>query len=598
MHFIAFSALATALMSSETLPVLLTSDLLLRLAGEVTYLRGLAYANEGRVGEIAIQDGVLVAHVRGTETYTVRLDTEKPGLSYDCTCPVGDEVRFCKHCVAVGLVWLMARGESLALTPRPLPAEPPMDRVRAFLEQQDAETLRTLLLAEAEANENLRERLLLRDAAGGADAASLKRLRAAIDRATTIPDFIDYDEAASYAGVLDEMVDAIASFAETNPAAAIELAEHALWQVEEAIQSVDDSDGMVGDVLRGLQEIHLNLCTHVRPDPAALAQRLFEGEMRSEFDTFYGAAESYGELLGEAGLTEYRRLASAAWDRLPALGPGERDENAGTRRWTLTKIMERLAKLTGSLEEQVAVHSRDLSGPQAFLKIAELYREAGNHETAMDWARCGLDAFPSHLDQGLRRFMADEHHRRGEHERAMELVWPVFERHPHLAEYQLLKEHADRSGAWTPWRERALARMREHATQRTAGMIPLPGRAPDERSELVRVFLWERDTEAAWREAQEGGCSAELWLQLARVREEEHPDDALAVYVRAVDRVLVQTGDRAYAEAVKLLPRVRETMGRAGQDFSAYLASLRDAHKRRRKLMEMIDRFEQRPVRR
>ncbi len=581
-------------MSSETPPPLLTADILFRLAGDVTYLRGLAYANEGRVGELAVQDGVLVAHVRGTETYTVRLDTGKPGLSYDCTCPVGDEVRFCKHCVAVGLAWLMARGEALMVTPRPRPDEPPMDRVRVFLERQDAETLRAILLAEADANENLRERLLLRDAAGGADAASLQRLRAAIDRATTIPDFIDYDEAASYAGVLDEMVDGIQAVAQANPAAAVELAEHAIWQVEEAIQSVDDSDGMVGDVLRSLQEIHLDACARARPDPAALAQRLFEGEMRSEFETFYGAAETYGELLGEAGLTEYRRLVHAAWDRLPPLGPGERDANAGTRRWTLTRIMERLAKLTGSLQERVAVHSRDLSGPHAFLTIAEIYREAGDRDKAMEWARRGLDAFPSSVDDRLCVFLAEEHHRRGEHEQAMELIWPVFGRRPYLAEYQLLKQHADRSRAWKSWRERALARMREHAKQRTAGMIHLPGRVPDERSELVRVFLWERDTEAAWREAQEGGCSAELWLQLARVREKEHPDDALAVYLESVDRILVQTGGRAYAEAVKLLPRVRETMDRVGQDFSAYLAGMRAVHKRRRKLMEMIDRFEQR----
>lgn len=585
-------------MSSETLPTLLTSDVLFRLAGDVTYLRGLAYANEGRVGELAIQDGVLVAHVRGTETYTVRLDTEKPGLSYDCTCPVGDEVRFCKHCVAVGLVWLMARGEPLTVTPRPRPAEPPMDRVRAFLERQDAETLRTLLLAEADANENLRERLLLRDAAGGADAASLERLRNAIDRATTIPDFIDYDEAASYAGVLDKMVDAIESFAQANPAAAIELTEHAIWQVEDALQSVDDSDGMVGDVLRGLQEVHLHACTDARPDPAALAQRLFEGEMRSEFETFAGAVEAYGELMGGAGLTEYRRLAHAAWDRLPALGPGERDANSGTRRWTLTRIMERLAKLTGSLEERVAVHSRDLSGPHAFLKIAEIYLEAGDRDKAMEWARRGLEAFPSGVGDRLCVFLAEEHHRRGEHEQAMELVWAVFGRRPYLAEYQLLKQHADQSRTWTSWRERALTRIREHAQQRTAGMIHLPGRAPDQRSELVRVFLWERDTEAAWREAQEGGCSPDLWLQLAKARAADHPADALAVYRSQVDRILVNTGERAYAEAVKLLPRVREIMNRLGEDFSTYITHLRVTHKRRRRLLEMLDRFDQRAARR
>jgi uncharacterized Zn finger protein len=585
-------------MSSETSPPLLTADILFRLAGDVTYLRGLTYANEGRVEELAVQDGVLVAHVRGTETYTVRLDTEKPGLSFDCTCPVGDEVRFCKHCVAVGLAWLTARGEPLIVTPRARPADPPMDRVRAYLEQQDAETLRAILLAEVEVNENLRERLLLRDAAAGAGAASLKRLRAAIDRATSIPDFIDYAEAASYVAVLDEMVKAIASFAQENPAAAIELAEHAIWQVEGAIQSVDDSDGMVGDVLHNLQEIHFDACAEARPDPVTLAQRLFEGEMRTDFDTFYGAVSTYADVLGDAGLAEYRRLAGAVWDRLPALGPGERDTDAGMRRWRITHMMEGLAKATGDVEELVTIRSRDLSQPHAFLHIAEIYREAGKHDQAMEWARQGLESFPSYKDSGLLIFLADEHHRRGEHEQAMELAWQVFATRPYLAEYQLLTQHADRFGAWKPWRERALTRMREHARQRTAGMIHLPGRAPDERSELVRVYLWESDGEAAWREAQEGGCSADLWLQLARLREVEHPADALAVYLEQVDRVLIVTGDRAYTEAVRLLPRVRETMGRVGEDFTAYLAGLRTTHKRRRKLMEMIDRFEHRAARR
>ncbi|WP_420127514.1 SWIM zinc finger family protein [Longimicrobium sp.] len=580
-------------MSSETLPAVLTADLLFRLAGDTTYLRGLAYANEDRVEDLVIQDGVLVAHVRGTETYTVRLDTEKPGLSFDCTCPVGDEVRFCKHCVAVGLTWLLAQGETLVITtPSARPAEPSMDRVRAFLERQDADSLRAILLAEVDVNENLRERLLLRDAAGGSDEGSLKRLRAAIDRATTIPDFVDYAEATAYAAVLDEMVDGIASVAGANPAAAIELLEHAIWQVEDAMQSVDDSDGRVGDVLRRLQEIHLDVCTEARPDPTALAQRLFEGEMRSDFDSFYGAAETYAELLGDAGLAEYRRLATARWDQLPALRPGERDADPGMDRWRITHMMEGLAKATCDVEELVAIRSRDLSQPHAFLQIAEIYREAGKYDRAMEWARRGLQAFPAHQDSRLLTFLADEHHRRGEHEQAMELAWQLFAARPFLADYQLLKQHADRFGAWKSWRERALARMRERARKRTAGMIHLPGRAPDERSELVSVFLWEGDGEAAWREAQEGGCSANLWLRLARIREAEHPDEALAVYRKQIDHILIATGDRAYSEAVKLLPRIRETMNRVGEDFATYLTGLRTTHKRRRKLMEMIDRFE------
>jgi hypothetical protein len=31
----------------------------------------------------------------------------------------------------------------------------------------------------------------------------------------------------------------------------------------------------------------------------------------------------------------------------------------------------------------------------------------------------------------------------------------------------------------------------------------------------VRVLLWEGEDEAAWHEAQTGGCSDDLWLRLA-----------------------------------------------------------------------------------
>jgi hypothetical protein len=55
-----------------------------------------------------------------------------------------------------------------------------------------------------------------------------------------------------------------------------------------------------------------------------------------------------------------------------------------------------------------------------------------------------------------------------------------------------------------------------------------------DHSELVTIFLWEKDVEAAWREAREGGCSNDLWMDLARKRETNHPEDALPIYQRQV----------------------------------------------------------------
>jgi uncharacterized Zn finger protein len=112
-----------------------------------------------------------------------------------------------------------------------------------------------------------------------------------------------------------------------------------------------------------------------------------------------------------------------------------------------------------------------------------------------------------------------------------------------------------------------------------------------DRSELVRVFLWEGDTQTAWREATEGGCSRELWLALAASREQDYPQDAVPIYRDQVDRTLQSTGDAAYEAAVDLLGRIRDLMARLGRqaEFADYLAWLRTAHKRKRNLIKLLD---------
>lgn len=584
-------------MTGLGLESLITCDLLHSMARDVTYARGYAYAQEGRVQEVSMLDGVLTAQVAGTENYRVRLFRQGDKLDFDCTCPVGNELRFCKHCVAAGLAWLMAQGSPVAgEAGGTMPREDSLVRIGVFLDGLDAPALRELLLAEARMDGGLRERLLLREAAQDADPAAVGRMRAAIDRATETDGFVDYDDTYAFAGRLADVANGLADLADVNPAAVVGLAEYAILQVEEALNDVDDSSGAVGDVLQGLLDLHFQACVEARPEPVALARRLFTAELETDYDSFSGAAERYAEVLGDAGLAEYRRLARDRWDALPPLGPSERDPDGFGERWAITRMMEALARANGDLAEQVAVKSRDLSSAYAFLQVAELYREAGEHDAAMEWARRGLDAFPAYPDPRLELFLADEHHRRGEHAQAVERVWAGFARGPSLERYQLLHEHAGRAGTWPAWRERALGGLREEAEGLRARQRALGGARMDAHAQLVRVFLWEEDGEAAWPEAVEGGCPGELWLKLAEMRAATHPADALQVYLRHVDAVLVTTGDRAYSEAVRVLPRIRDIMQHVGEDFGGYVAGLREAHKRRRKLVEMLDRFERRSV--
>jgi uncharacterized Zn finger protein len=111
----------------------------------------------------------------------------------------------------------------------------------------------------------------------------------------------------------------------------------------------------------------------------------------------------------------------------------------------------------------------------------------------------------------------------------------------------------------------------------------------------VRVFLWEGDPEGAWQAAVQGGCTRDLWLELADRRRAEHPEDALTVYRDHVEEVIGHKDKRAYQEAVRLIDEtIRPLFAESGRpaDFQAYIAEVRAAHKAKRNLMKLMDGLE------
>ncbi|MCG3162685.1 MAG: hypothetical protein JMDDDDMK_03990 [Acidobacteria bacterium] len=466
--------------------------------------------------------------------------------------------------------------------------------IEVYLGRQNKEALVALLMEQVKKDDRLREQLLMKAARKGSKKLDLEAFRHAIFSAVTPDDYIHYREMWDYTSRIEGVIHSIRGLLKEGYAnEVIELAEYALKEVEEAMHSVDDSDGMMGGILHELQSLHLDACERAKPDPAELAEKLFEWEMGSDWETFLGAAEMYASVLGKKGLARYRELAEAEWARLPALGPGEKEDYSG-KRFRITSLMESLARQSGDIEEIIAVKSRDLSSAYHYLKIAETYREAGKRDQALDWAERGVKAFPERTDSRLRDFLTEEYHRRERHDEAMELVWAQFveSQHNYLSAYQKLKQSADRIDQWPKWRNQALRLLRERLDQARSN-------APKQRwqwgrvdySELVRILLWEGEGEAAWREALEGDCSDALWLQLAALREKDHPEDALEIYRRQIEPTVNQKNNQAYKEAAGYVRKVRDLMKRLGREaeFNAYLESIRKAHKPKRNFMALLN---------
>jgi uncharacterized Zn finger protein len=584
----------------------ITAAAIRRAADGKSYKRGEDYFLRGMVYSLLTDGDAVVAKVRGTRNYKVRLWAEDGEVEGECSCPMGDAGVFCKHLVAAGLTHLAGGapempddGEAKTRRRRKRPPKPKvtLDDVREYLLQKDPAHLVEIIMRQVEGDDRLRESLLMAVAKERPEGLDTATFRAAIDAATETGGFVDYREAYAFTSGVENAVDSIAELLDAGHAAeVIELTEHALRRCERALGQMDDSDGGMSPILERLQELHHAACVRAKPDPEALARRLFKWEIEGGWDTFYGAAETYADVLGEKGLAVYRKLAEKLWDQMPQLGPGDRRSFEGPR-FRITAIMEGLARASGDIEQLVAVKARDLSSAYRYLDIAQTYKQAKQADKALEWAEKGLRAFAEKDPDGrLEDFLADEYHRRRRHDGAMALIWAQFCRRMGLESYQHLKQHADRAKQWPQWREKALTAIRsaiEEQKRESASKPKDTWRAwhkPADHSVLVQIYLWERDVEAAWQEAQAGGCSDALWMELASLRVKDHPADAVEIYQRQIGPIVNIKKNDAYREAAKLIRKIEKLMAQLGREdeFPPYLESVRKTHKPKRNFMAML----------
>lgn len=568
------------------------------LAGDLWFERGEDYFEQGRVTRLTENDGVVSAIVEGTQDYRVRLWPDvNDEIGFACTCPLGVNDQFCKHCVAAALAWNEKARESKKISNPKRKSQG--DDLKSFLEQMEKDKLVEIVLREASENRSLSKRLLLEAARVNPAGLDLKAFRKSISAAMRTGGFVDYKSAARYARRIDQVVDSISALMDNGHAIeVVALTEFALNKLEKAFGEVDDSDGNMGDISSNLEELHHRACETAKEDPVILAKRLFEWEMKSEWDIFCGAVATYADVLGTSGLAEYRRLAEIKWKQVPALRPGaEKSQNYGDRS-NITSIVEALARQSGDYEMLVEIKSRDLSQPFVFLQIAEIYRKAKQDDKALDWAEKGLRAFPN-INSGLSDFVTEEYHHRGRHTDAMDIIWTEFIKSPSLHSYQKLRANALRSSKiekeWTQWRDKALAHLRSFIQSEKRAEKPVKTiyswRRVIDHSPLVEIFLWEKRFDDAWQEATTGGCSDYLSLQVADAVASDYPERALPIYKESIAPLIDQTNNSAYDEAIQILRKLRKVMSLLDRenDFDDYLIALRVDYKRKRNFIKLLD---------
>lgn len=560
------------------------------LAGTTAFRRGEEYFSVGAVSRLRATDDKVTAQVEGTETYQVELRDEDGDLAYDCTCPRAADGYFCKHCVAVGLAWLAEQAAETKPKAGKAKRRDPWRDIKDHLATQSPETLIELLLDVAQRDDRLYQSLLLKAECTGGGGNVAKAFRRAIDGATRIHGFVDWRKVGTFAGNIDQVVESLAELLKPDTAASlVELAEYAIERVENALEQIDDSNGMVSGTVYGLGELHRKACAMARPEPTGLAERLFRLETTLPFNVCSFDAATYRDVLGKEGLRRYRELAEAEWRKIK---PRDSKDGYDGNRYRITRIMEKLAEASGDIEELVAIKSRDLSSGYCYLEIAEIYAKARQHDKSLDWAERGLKAFPERPDNRLRDFLVAAYLKRKRNDEALQLTWVQFEERPVLDHYIKLHEVASKLGAWPAQRARALIKVDEVIAREAAATSRWKLQASTPNHSLrMQIALWEDDLDAAWSAAHGGICNWSLLITLAGKLESTRPGDAVSLYRRVVPLIVEQTNNTAYDEAIKLIRRVGGLMKAQKQQsqFGDYLAELRVQFKPKRNFIKLLD---------
>lgn len=428
------------------------------------------------------------------------------------------------------------------------------------VERLDDDAVRRLLEAAAVGHDDVARAVRL---AAATDVDRLGVLRTEVDRGLRTRRYLGYRESSEWACDAEPVVDALTAAVVSSPSRElVELVQRATGHVVKVILRADDSDGMIGGLAQQLVDLHAQACDAGVADPVRLARWMAKFTFEDQ-DFFVVDPVRYAAALGERGLTAYRQEVT------------KRSAAAGDQ-FAPRYATERLAILDGDVDRVVELLGGDLSAPYQFIRVTEAMLELDRSDDALAWARRGIAETSGWQVGKLYDFAADVLADRDERTEVLGLRREQHERMPSSSTYAVLQAAATEVDGWEE--ERAAAR----------SVL-----AASDRAGLVDALLADCDTDQAWAVATSGEWDPgdQRWQRLAEVREPTDPIAAMAVYLRLANGALLTADRRAYRVAIRHLKAARRAASTADRtdEFADHVRALREQHRRRPSLIEMLD---------
>lgn len=454
-------------------------------SSDAIFRRGQTYAASGAV-EVMTEDPLpepaLRAQVIGTEAYSTEVWIEADLIAGTCDCPNAEDGWFCKHQVAVALVWrerLAGAGNSAvdsSTTPtvdgkaqrttqssikRARTVKDKRQALHDFLHSLERAALADKLLDLADGDHDVSRELhqwrKLSELNG--DTAKLRPM--VTDLLSPGRDFIDWNEGYTYVRRAEAVLPLLQQARARDANAAVALCLHALRKTWDVLSQADDSDGNIGGFCEAIGSEFVQALAVAGSQPAAFGDTYLQLQLDDPFGCFDTAAAEGA--MGAVALTRYRKVLAERWRAAKDALLATRAEKAaaatrkgrplppdGTiepelRLWTLERLHLAQLEQSGDVEAALAVLREDLSTPHAHGRVVQFLERHGRFREAFAQAERACKAFPA--DWQVEDDMLRCYERDGWTDEALALRRTQFERSPSVERFHLALKAAGAAGA-------------------------------------------------------------------------------------------------------------------------------------------------------
>lgn len=421
----------------------LSDSALRRASSAAIFQRGKTYATSGAVQVLSEEPGdtpAIYAQVAGSDTYETEVWIHEGEVEGACDCANAQDGWFCKHQVALALVWReRLSGEAPAVddearmtvqagAKRARTVQDRRQALQEFLQAQGAAVLAGRLLDLADRDHEIARELqqwrkLSETSDGTADPKALKALVTEI--LSPGQGFVSWRESHAYVHRAEAVLPLLAQARAQDPAGAVVLCLQAMRRGWAVLMQADDSDGNIGGLIQAIGAEWVAALQRAGPQPAAFGDTYLQLLLDDPFGCFDTAAAEAA--MGQPALTRYRKALAERWrqakdataaakaehDELMTQAgarrqrppPTERDTERNVRLWTLERMHLAQLDAMGDVDGALAVMRGDLSEAAGYHQVTEYLERHGRLREAFANTELGCKAFPedSRLQEDLLR---------------------------------------------------------------------------------------------------------------------------------------------------------------------------------------------------